>query len=144
MDMTTETPNHPKAPWSTGKKLGCGCLVALVLVLGSCGALAFGILGVMKSTAPYQYGATLAQADARVAAALGEPIEFGMFPTGSINIENSLGQADLHIPIMGPQGSGTVHVLATRINGEWQYTTVTFRGDGSESDIDLLSQPAKP
>src|SRR5712671_5630163 len=46
-------------------------------------------------------GARLARSNVRLARELGEPIEFGWFVTGKINVTEDSGTADIAIPVRG-------------------------------------------
>ena len=54
-------------------------------------------------------------------AELGEPIEAGLIPQGSISISGNSGEADLKIPIHGPRGGGAIFVVASKKAGKWEY-----------------------
>lgn len=125
------------------KWLALGCLV-LVLLLGGCvagcGALLFSLI---KNVEPYQHGVELAQRDPRVTAALGTPVEPGFFPMGKVETGPDSGSAELAIPLSGPQGEGTLIVVATKSGSEWSYRTLRLELEGG-SDIDLLEDAAAP
>ena len=61
----------------------------------------------------------------------------GIMPTGSINVENQRGEADLDIPISGPGGSGSIHVRATKEAGGWTIDVLTVRHEESGQMWDL-------
>ncbi len=56
--------------------------------------------------------------------------------TGGINTSNSTGDADVNLPISGPNGSATIHAKATKANGVWTFSilTVTLE-DGTVVDL---------
>lgn len=120
--------------------------VALLGIVASCCggvvmifALVFGLL---KNSDVYKEALATATADARVKQQLGEPIKAGMFVTGNINIQNDRGLADLSIPISGPKGSATIHIVAEKAAGKWTPSTLEVQpDDGSSSPIDLLDKP---
>jgi uncharacterized iron-regulated membrane protein len=78
-----------------------------------------------------------ARAHPEVVEALGEPIEPGFMPTGSIHYSNDNGSADLAIGISGPRGSGTIYVEAERQDGEWQFHKMEVALEGRAERIDL-------
>ena len=119
-----------------------GCL-GLVVV---CAGFILVILGVVRTSIrasePYQVAIARAKADAEVTAALGTPIEEGVFPMGSIEVSGGSGRADLTIPIHGPDGKATVYVQAEKFAGAWEYRRLVATIDGRE--VDLLDDALEP
>jgi len=101
------------------------------------------VFGMLKGVEPYQVGVATARSDPRVIEVLGEPIEEGLLLMGEISESDSAGSADLSIPMSGPEGSGRIHVVATKTGGEWEYEKMTFRSSGGGS-IDLLRTDELP
>ncbi len=66
----------------------------------------------MKSSEAYKDALAMVRANPYVQDALGSPIEAGLLVAGNINISDSSGYADLAFPVSGPDGSGTVYVVA--------------------------------
>ena len=95
------------------------------------------VFGMMKSSEPYKHALSVARSDTTVTSMVGVPLEPGMFVSGSINLVNDAGNADLHIPISGPNGSGSIHVVATKSSGVWAYSTITFTEARSQTETDL-------
>jgi hypothetical protein len=118
--------------------LGCGLalagLVAFVVVI------AIVVIGSMRSSTPYKEAVARAQHDARVTQVLGTPIEPGLWTGGNINIQNESGNADINIPISGPRGKASIHVVATKEGGRWSYSRMVVTPEQGEV-IDLLAQP---
>lgn len=132
----SEYPQQPKKtnpwPWIA---LGCG-----VLFFGFLAFLGFiftVVVGSMRSSEPYRESMERARRDDRVIAALGTPIEPGIFISGSINTQNNNGDADLSIPIHGPKGKARIHVVGTKESGRWSYSRMTVTPEQGEP-IDLL------
>ncbi len=71
----------------------------------------------------------------------GEPIESGWLITGSINRSGSSGDADLSIPLRGPDGHGRLYVIADRRAGKWSFELAEVRLDGAADRVDLLERP---
>jgi hypothetical protein len=118
-------------------------LSALVLTLsvGFMLLIFSAVFGMMKSSDAYRQALQAAREDPAVTAALGEPIEEGWFTMGNINVNGPSGEANLQIPISGPKGEGDIYLEATKSAGQWNYSTLLVRVDGSDEAIDLL--PAK-
>ena len=95
------------------------------------------IMGFMKSSEPFKYAMERANANEQVQAALGTPVESGLFVAGSINTSGASGSATLAIPISGPKGEGTVYVEARKSAGTWTYATLEVRAPGQTGRIDL-------
>ena len=127
--------------WGVGRWLACGCggcLLAVVLVVGffaAVGGLAF--LGMKKSDV-YQEAVQRAQASPAVVAALGEPVEPALVPSGSISVSGPTGEAELAIPISGPRGDGTIFATASKSAGRWEFTVLEVEIDATGARIDLL------
>ena len=135
----SDAPPLPEQKANVGKIIGCGCAALLLLAIGG-GAL--GVMGfskLMKGNAPYTDTIAAVQANTEAITALGEPIEPGFFPTGSININNGHGTVEFQIGVSGPKGSGTVFVKGEKPagSGAWIYETRELKVDGQESPIPL-------
>ena len=111
-----------------------------LLIAGCCTLLFFGVSKALKSSQVYVLSVKRAQDSPCAVSKLGQPIVSSGMPQGSINENNSSGAADVTIPVSGPQGSGSLHVLGTRDNNVWTLTTVTLNVGGSA--IDLPPDPA--
>jgi len=112
-----------------------GIVLLLVLVVGG---LLLVILQMLKSSEPYQHGVQVVAQDARAQQKLGTPIKPDYFFSGSVNVSNSSGNADLAIPVRGPRGSGTVYVVAKKSAGQWNYEKLELAIDGQEERVDFL------
>jgi hypothetical protein len=85
--------------------LCCGGGITLVFTI---------VFGAIKSSDVYVEALSRAKGNQDVAVLLGEPIEAGVFPTGTIAMSNQTGNADLVIPLSGPKGSANLHAVATK------------------------------
>ncbi|MCL4869436.1 MAG: hypothetical protein KJ063_10730 [Anaerolineae bacterium] len=127
---------------SRGRVIGCLAGVVLLLV---CICLAFiaGIFGTaftaVRSSTPYQMAMAQVAEHPQATEALGSPITAGLLATGSVNVINSGGAADLTIPVSGPRGSGSLHVLATRSNNVWQLTQLELTVNNTGQVLNLLT-----
>ena len=117
--------HRPKGWWSRNWKwvvpvvggtpvLICGGLLTLLFSLG---------FSAIKKEWYYEQAVARTRANAEVTAILGTPVDAG-FPSGSLNRSNSSGHADIKIPISGPDGKGTIYVVAERSNGQWSFSTL--------------------
>ncbi len=125
----------------------CGIIAAAFLCIGlavaaSFGAVFFGVNS-MKSTAVYQQALTAAVSNSEVVDILGEPIKTGLFPSGSINVNDDAGDAQFAIPLSGPNGEGTIYLEATRTTGDWKFHVLEVEIDGRSGRINLLSESGR-
>ena len=141
--MPAQFPVQPKSWLARKWKLLLGLLIALT-VLGM--AAVFGILMLIMSLLKGSDVAKGAMARARsnpaVVQHLGTPLVEGWFISGSINVSNSSGDADLTLPISGPRGKGTLFVTAHKSAGTWTYSVMQVAFEGSPERIDLLAPPS--
>lgn len=138
----TMTPPPQPLPQAPRQSSGCGKLAligcGIVFVLGIIGVagLVFGIFGVIKKSTVYSEARDRAAADPRVIAVLGQPIKTGFLVSGSINIHNRTGNANIGFPISGPKGAAHVDGVATLEADRWSFTTLTVKpSDGATIDI---------
>jgi len=120
-----------------------GCLSLLVLLAGLVALVGSIVIGAMRSSDAYGHAVAEARRSPEVAQALGTPLREGLFVSGSVDVKGPSGTASLAIPLSGPKGKGTVYVEATKSAGEWTYSTLVVRVDGTEGRIDLLQRPAE-
>jgi hypothetical protein len=143
MEPSTHPPvtqEEPKNWWQRNWKwfvpVGClGVLVLFAALLTLIGTLVFGMI---KSSAVYKDALATTRSNPAVVQALGTPIEPGILVMGSINISGSSGNADLAIPISGPNGKGTIYAKATRAEGKWTFSRLLVEIKESKEKIDLL------
>ncbi len=100
------------------------------------------IMGAIRSSDVAKASVATAQSNRQVVQQLGAPIEEGWLLSGSVNVSNASGDADLSVPISGPKGKGTVYVTARKSAGRWHYSVMQVAIDGSDERIDLLAGAA--
>jgi amino acid transporter len=114
-------------------------LLAIFLLIVGCCALVYKVAkSALKSSQVYVMSIQRAQNSPCAISKLGQPLAFQM-PQGSASENNDSGSADLTIPASGPQGSGSLHVVASRDNKVWTLTSETLNVGGSAYDL-----PAEP
>src|SRR4051812_28877526 len=118
-----------------------GCLTPLLVCGGGVTLLVVLVFGTLKSSDAYREAVDRAKASAAVQELLGTPIQEGFWVGGSINVSGASGNADLSIPLSGPKGSATLHAVATKSAGRWEFSTLEVAATGSDARIDLLSRP---
>lgn len=129
-----------KGWWSRHWKWAVPLLSAFVLALFAALILLImsAVFGMMKSSDAYKHALQEAKTNPAVVQALGEPIEEGWFAMGNISVNGPSGKAELQIPISGPKGEGNIYLEATKSAGQWNYSTLLVRVEGSDRPIDLL------
>ncbi len=98
------------------------------------------MFGVIKSSTPYTESLATVRANHTVQQELGLPIEPDYFVTGNINTSGASGHANLSYLVSGPNGSGTVDVVADKAAGEWEFTTLRLTLKKNGERIDLLAE----
>jgi hypothetical protein len=90
-------------------------------------AIACVVQDIVEDSEIYRLSVEKIKSDPEVDEAVGGPVECGK-PERIIVYTNtkSFGQADFKIPVSGSNGSGTVHIIATRRNDSWKFETFTF------------------
>jgi hypothetical protein len=114
------------------------CLVPIALFVGFFVLLFTVITGLLKSTDAYQIPLATAKTNSLVISAIGSPVKEGFFTTGNVNSSGTSGNANFAIPISGPNGRATIHVVATKSSGVWTFSTMTVTAGGTT--INLQSQ----
>ena len=115
-----------------------GCLGLLAIFTGLVVLIVTIVFGVMKSSDVYKGALAKAKANPAVEMALGTPIEEGLFVMGNINISGSSGEADLAIPISGPDDEATIYVVAEKSAGRWTFLTLVVEIKTTGERIDLI------
>ncbi len=128
--------------WSQNWKwsVPSGCLVLLLLFAGGAFLLMNVVMSGMKSSDAFQEPMTMVQSDPEVAAHLGEPLEAGWFVSGSMETNGGSGNANLVIPVTGPEGEGKLYVTAHKQTGDWCFDAVILEIEEKDLRIDLLDE----
>jgi Cytochrome oxidase complex assembly protein 1 len=116
-----------------------GCLSMVLMIVVFIAAVVYFAFGSIKSSTVYQEAITKTRSNADVIRELGEPIEPGWLISGTINVNESSGNADLSIPVSGPKKSGTVYVVATKKMGKWDIYGLEVAVEGENKRINLLT-----
>lgn len=136
--MTAVPPPLPQRDWAQRNRLWLlPLLVVLCLVvpLGIAGGVISMIMKDMKSHPAYVEAVKRARNDPQVVAALGNPIETGMFVMGSVSGKEE-GHAYLEIPLIGAKAEAKLTVAALNEGTGWNYTEMVVRlADGREISL---------
>ncbi len=138
---TAAVAHRPRGWWSRNWKwvvpvvvltpvLFCGGLLTLVFSVG---------YSALKNQWYYEQAVARTRANAEVTAILGTPVDAG-FPSGNLGGSDRSGHADLSIPIWGPDGKGTIYVVAEKSDGQWSFSTLEVAIQPTGELIDLMGQ----
>jgi Cytochrome oxidase complex assembly protein 1 len=116
------------------------CVLCASLLVGAILLFVSALFGMMRSSEVYTVAMQRARDNPTVVEALGTPIEPGWYLTGEMNTSGASGNANLQIPISGPNGKGDLYIEAKKNAGRWDYQTLTVDIDGREAQIDLLTE----
>jgi hypothetical protein len=138
--------NPSKSWWQQNRKwvipVGIGVILLLCLVPLFCVAgVGASVFGLIKSSDVYQNALQEAQSHPAVNEALGEPVEPGWWVTGSIEVNNTTGNADFAVPLSGPKNSGTLYAVAFKEAGQWHFSRLEVEVQGQSERINLLNEP---
>jgi hypothetical protein len=102
------------------------------------------VFGAIKSSDAYKGALARAKADSRVTQAIGTPIKEGWFVGGKTEVSGGSGTSDLTIPIEGPNGKATIYAVATKFAGDWKYSKLVVKIDGTGEVINLTGKETGP
>jgi len=92
-----------------------------------------------RSSEPYQEAMRRARCSIELVAVLGEPIQDGFLPTGSVQRNaNGSGASELVISLTGPRGRAEMYLEAHREHGVWDYPLL-YAITRTEAAIDLTA-----
>ena len=137
----THIPATPRPNWWTRNWkwfVPAGCLSLLILFVVFAGSIALIVFSAMKSTDVYREALARAKASPAVIDSLGSPIKEGLLVSGNTNVNGASGEANLSIPISGPNGKGTIYVAANKSLGRWNYSGLVVEIAKTHQRIDLL------
>jgi hypothetical protein len=123
--------------WKWMVPVGCLGLILGVVLVGC--VIFFAAMSAVKSSDVYQGALRAAQAHPAAIQRLGEPIKDGWLVSGNVNYTNGSGNANFDIPVSGPKGSGTLHVIAVNLGGAWMYERLDLAVAGGQT-ISLLDR----
>ncbi len=137
--MTQQGDGQPRSWWSRNWAwvVPTGCLGLLLMPFACVGAVGFLLSGALRSSDVFTQALEMARSHPEVIEALGDPVEPGWSFHGSIDVDGSSGDADYSIPIKGPRGEATLHVVASKRGGRWVFETliVEIESDGRRIDV---------
>ena len=115
-----------------------GCLGLLTISVGFVSVIFFFVFSLMKSSDVYKEAIVIAEAHPSVQEAIGTPLKEGTFVSGNLNTSGPSGEADLAIPISGPNGKGTIYAVAEKSAGQWNFSILVVELKETGKRLDLL------
>jgi hypothetical protein len=144
MDPTSPINIPPQRPnwWGRNWKwfVPTGCLGILVVLGTFVCLILLVVFGAMKSSDVYETAFATASTDPKVTSALGLPIEAGYFVSGKTDVSGSSGEADMAVPISGPNGKGTIYFVASKFAGEWTFSKLVVEVGKTGEEINLIDK----
>ncbi len=137
MEYQTQKKSWFSRNWPWVVPLG-GCLTLICIFILFIGTAIFGVSKALTGATPYQEGLDKAQSDEYIIQVLGEPIETNGIMSGSLQYHNSIGTADISIPIKGPNGEAQLYIIGTKENEKWRYSEMYVIIEESNEQVDLL------
>jgi len=115
-----------------------GALILILLAASFVGALFVLVETSFQHSDVYVQALAKARANPQVAEKIGRPLRAGWLASGNLSTSGSSGDVDLSIPLSGPKGKGTLHLVAKKSAGVWKVETLQVVVDGEMEPIDLL------
>lgn len=134
-----EKPSWWKRNWKWAVPVG-GCLTMIILFVGLIAAGIFGATKMFSGSQPYTYALEKTTTNEQVIELIGAPVETAGIMQGSINFSGGDGEADIRIPIKGPNGKGKIYVVGSKRNDVWTYSELEVRIDKNKEVINLLDE----
>ena len=116
-------PSWWKRNWKWVVPVG-GCLTIIFIVIFFVGSLFYGVTSMFEESEPYEYAFEKINNDPQIIELLGSPIEQNGMPQGNINWHNNSKKANMKIPIAGPDGEGTLYIVAHGEGENWTYEEI--------------------
>ena len=119
-------------------------VLSAIFVVATIAALIWVVVFLNRAVAPVRLAVNAAQASSEFRNAVGQPVKTGVFVRGNILSSNRFGNADLTIPISGPQGEGTLDEWAQQQAGKWHLCSVVYRSKDGQTQIVILPEESAP
>jgi hypothetical protein len=115
--------------------LGICAVLALIVALFVGGIAWFAFHTIANSEAA-ETSRTFLRNNATLKEDIGEVKDFGSFVTGNVNVQNTDGEASLHLKVIGEKRTVNATVdLSYRNNRSWRVTGATYERDGQTIDL---------
>lgn len=131
-----ERPSWWKRNWKWALPAG-GCLtiiiVGIIMLVGG----VFAFANKVKTATGTDQALIIAQQNPVLIEILGEPIESDGFGSFNISIKNEERTSNSTLPIKGPKGTGTIHIISKGQDENRTYEVFNVTIDGSEEVVEL-------
>ncbi|WP_298417177.1 cytochrome c oxidase assembly factor Coa1 family protein [uncultured Kordia sp.] len=137
------TLEQPKQSWWQRNKnwfIPTGCLTIVVLFIVFIATMFFTVTAMLKGSTPYVDAFEKATNNSYVIEQLGEPIEQSALIQGNISVSETEGDANIRVPLKGPKGEAMLHVIGTKSNKIWSYSTMKVYFTASKDSLNLLQE----
>lgn len=131
-----ERPSWWKRNWKWAVPVG-GCVTVIIIGIVIIAAGAYTFATKMKTASGSDAALIAAQSNQELIAILGEPIESDGFGNINISIKNSVKTSNVTVPIKGPNGEATIHIISQGEGDDRVYEVYNVTIDGSNQVIDL-------
>lgn len=123
-----------------------GGIVLVVLLCVCCiAAMVLSPFGFLMKNGAQDTAKAFLKADPQVQAQVGAIKSFGLFPQGSVSINNGQGHAELNFSLKGDKGEGKATVrLSKEPNKEWEVIAATLDAGGRTIVLKGESTEAPP
>jgi len=115
-----------------------GCLTGIIVFTLFIGLIYWGVTSIIRNSEAYKRPMQLVNNNEEVVSLLGSPIESTFLIQGNINISGSSGNADLSIPVRGPEAKGVLYVIAVKRAGRWNFELLEIKINGRSERISLI------
>ena len=123
--------------WKWALPLGCLSTIGLFVV----GIILFGIIGFSKifngNNDVTSKAIDLINNEQVIVQQLGSPIDSNGMMQGAISTTNDGGNADISVPLKGPNGTGTMFIKAVKVNDKWNYERIAVQIDKTNEIIEI-------
>lgn len=99
------------------------------------GAVVYTVFSLIKGSEPYGMAMDQLRQNEAAVQLLGEPVDDGFFPTGSVNTSGPSGVAELAIPVSGSRREGKLYVQATKEMGTWTLNALVLAAGSKRLDL---------
>jgi len=120
--------------------IGCGCLTVISILVSLCivlfaGGIIGGVMGAIKNSEAYKMSLEILEKSPHVREEIGNIKSYGWFPSGSVNVSGSTGDAKLSISVTGEKGQGILETELTKNGGKWSFTKAVFYPKNNNKEI---------
>jgi hypothetical protein len=115
-----------------------GCLLLIALFITSSVIVLALVQFSLTSSGAYRQALERTRNHPAAIAQLGSPIRPGWFASGNVKVYGNMGDAQLIIPVSGPNNHGTIFAIARKEGAPWQLSSLQLAVPGRKERIDLL------